>query len=267
MPAGFQRYSSLLFIVIALLLLTILSSGNLSSPEIVYASSSSPTMQINAGFGTYFRVGVWVPIQITLHNNGSDFNGMLSTSNPEGLIWQDTYSMVPSLNYQQPVIVPRGTQKLITLYLPITAQSSTVNIVVRLLDSYGTVVQSQRVLLHQLFPENAFVGVLSDQMTGFDALKNVALPNSSDSTVVEYLNAQNMPAMEAVLANFNLIVLDSFHTSSLTHEQLRALYLWVQQGGSLIEIGGPNWQQTVNPLPANLQPVSIQRASILPAGV
>ena len=103
-------------------------------------------------------------------------------------------------------------------------------------------------------------------MNGFDALRNVVLPNSSDSMLVEYLNAQNMPSMEAVLANFNLIILDSFHTSSLTHEQLRALYLWVQQGGSLIEVGGPNWQQTISALPTNLLPVSIHGASILPAG-
>ena len=83
----------------------------------------------------------------------------------------------------------RGTQKHVTLYLPITSQSSTVNIVVQLLDSYGKVVQSQSVLLHQLYPGDAFVGLLSDQMNGFDALRNVVLPNSSDSMLVEYLNA------------------------------------------------------------------------------
>jgi hypothetical protein len=174
--------------------------------------------------------------------------------------------MVPSSVYQQPVTVPHGNQKHITLYIPITTQSTTVSIMVQLLDSYGKVVQSQSVLLHQLFPEDAFVGLLSDQMNGFDALRNVVLPNSSDSMLVQHLDAQNMPSMEAVLANFNLIVLDTFHTSSLTHEQLRALYLWIQQGGSLIEVGGPNWQQTLNDLPANLLPVSIHGSSILPAG-
>jgi len=195
------------------------------------AYAGSPTLQIRAGFGTYFRVGAWVPLYITLHNNGSDFNGMLTTSNPEGVVWQDTYSMVPSSIYQQPVTVPRGTQKQVTLYLPITARSTTVSIIVQLLDNYGKVVQSQSVLLHQLYAENVFVGLLSDQMSGFDALRNVVLPNSSDSVLVQYLNEQNMPSMEAVLANFNLIVLDTFHTSRLSHEQLRALYLWVQQGG------------------------------------
>ena len=267
MPAKSKSHFPSLVIVFDLLLVTILSVGFLFMPTRVFASSSSLTLQINAGFGTYFRIGAWVPLYITLHNNGSDFNGMLTASNPEGLIWQDTYSMVPSSKYQQPVTVERGTQKHVTLYLPITSQSSTVNIVVQLLDSYGKVVQSQSVLLHQLYPWDAFTGLLSDQMNGFDALRNVVLPNSSDSMLVEYLNAKNMPSMEAVLANFNLIILDSFHTSSLTPEQLRALYLWVQQGGSLIEVGGPNWQQTVSTLPTNLLPVSIRGASTLPAGI
>jgi hypothetical protein len=224
-------------------------------------------MQINAGFGTYFRAGAWVPLFITLRNAGPDFNGMLTTSNPEGLIWQDTYSMVPSSNYQQPVTVLHGTQKQVTLYLPITAQSTSVNINVQLLDKYGKVVQSQSVLLHELDPGNALVGLLSNQTNGFDALSNVALPSSSASVLVQFLNAQTMPSMEAVLANFDIIVLDTFRTSSLTHEQLRALYLWVQQGGSLIEVGGPNWQQTVSTLPTNLLPVSIHGATILPAGI
>ena len=267
MPAKSHSDSSSLVIVFALILVTILSIGLLIMPTRVSASSGSPTLQINAGFGTYFRIGAWVPLYITLHNNGSDFNGTLKTSNPEGFVWQDTYSTVPSSIYQQPVTVPRGTQKQVTLYLPLTTQSTTVSISVQLLDSYGKMVQSQSVLLHQLFPGNAFVGLLSDQMNSFDALRNVELPNSSDSMQVEYLNAQNMPSKEAVLANFNVIILDSFHTSSLTHEQLRALYLWVQQGGSLIEVGGPNWQQTVSVLPTNLLPVSIHGASILPAGI
>jgi hypothetical protein len=238
--------------------------GSVSASSVAYAGS--PTLQVSAGFGTYFRVGAWIPLYITLHNNGSDFNGMLAASNPAGFVWQDTYSMVPSSTYQQPVTVPRGTQKQVTLNLPITAQSSTVSITVLLLDRYGRVIRSQSVLLHELFQENVFVGLLSDQLNGFDALRNVVLPNSSDSVLVQYLNAQNMPSMEAVLANFNLIVLDTFHTGRLAHEQLQALYLWVQQGGTLIEVGGPNWQQTLSTLPINLLPVNIHGANALPAG-
>jgi uncharacterized membrane protein YhaH (DUF805 family) len=253
------------FVLVVIIIVT-LSFFPISALASSMASSSSPTMQINAGFGTYFRAGTWVPFFITLHNTGPDFNGVLTTSNPEGFIWQDTYSMVPSSNYQQSVTVPHGTQKQFTLYLPIAAQTTAVSINVQLLDRYGKVVQSQSILLHELEPGNALVGLLSNQTHGFDALSNIALPNSNNSVLVEFLNAQTMPFMEAVLANFDIIVLDTFRTSNLTHEQLRALFLWVQQGGSLIEVGGPNWQQTVSTLPANLLPVSIHGATILPAG-
>src|SRR5947209_4071344 len=139
MPAKSRSYSPSLVIVFTLILAIILNIGSLFMPTRVSASSSSPTLQVNAGFGTYFRIGAWVPLYITLHNNGPDFNGLLTTSNPEGFVWQDTYSMVPSSIYQQPVMVPHGSQKQVTLYLPITAQSSMVNIIVQLLDSYGKV--------------------------------------------------------------------------------------------------------------------------------
>jgi len=256
--------------VLALFLVVILTIGLSFIPTRASAFSMAPagslTMQVNAGFGSYFRSGAWVPLYITLHNNGPEFSGMLATSNPAGFVWQDTYSMVPASTYQQPVTVQHGTQKQVTLYLPITAQFNIVNISVQLLDSHGKEVQSQSVSLHQLFPEDVFVGLLSDQTTGFDSLRNVVLPNSSDSVQVQYLNVQNMPSMAAVLANFNLIVLDSFNTSSLTHEQLRALYLWVQQGGTLIEVGGLHWKQTLSTLPVNLLPINVHGVVALPAG-
>ncbi len=266
MPARSHRDPFIHTFMIASLLITIFSFSYVFRPARVYASSSGPTMQINAAFGTYFRMGAWVPLFISLHNDGPDFDGTLSTSNPAGLVWQDTFSVVPALSYQQPVAVPHGSQKEITLYLPVTTQASAVNVAVQLLDSHGKVIQSQSILLHQLFPGSVLAGLLTDQLNGFDALKNVTLPGSSGSMLVVSLNAQNMPSMEAVLDNFNIIVLDSFHSNSLTREQLHALYLWVQRGGSLIEVGGLNWQQTLHILPANLQPVSIQGTSVVPAG-
>ncbi len=181
----------LVFILILALLLTItLSLNPTKASASSVASTSSLTLQVSAGFGTYFRIGAWVPLYITVHNDGSDFSGMLATSNPAGLVWQDTYSMIPSSIYQRSVIVPHGTRKQVTLYLPITAQFKGVSISVQLLDNHGKVVQSQSVLLNQLLTGNVMVGLLSDQMTGFDSLSNVALPNSSDSVQVQYLNAQ-----------------------------------------------------------------------------
>ncbi len=257
-------------LAVAFLLALLLVTGFLFFPASASADSlmptGAPTLQVNAGFGAYFRNGAWIPLYVTLRNSGSDFSGTLETGNRAGPIWQGTLTMIPASTYQQPVTVPHGIQKQVVLYLPITSQESTTSISVELLDSQGKVVQSQNVSLNQLFPENVFVGLLSEQTNGFQSLLNVALPNQSGSVKVQFLNAQTMPTMSPVLANFDLVILDSFNTSSLTREQLRALHLWVQQGGTLIEIGGTHWRQTLGSLPADLLPVSVLGTSDLPAG-
>src|SRR6516162_3846829 len=44
--------------------------------------TGGPTFQVKAGFDSHYRDGNWVPVQITLHNDGPDFNGMLSMNTP-----------------------------------------------------------------------------------------------------------------------------------------------------------------------------------------
>lgn len=278
MPQTYQRSQShpmpiasrftvwLLVLPLALVLTIAFSSPLASASASSQASSGGLALQVNAGFSAYYRNGSWVPFYITVSNNGPDFSGTLLTSNPESSIWQDTFTMIPSSNYHEPITVSHGTQKQFTMYLPMSSSFGAANILMQLLDSHGNVVRSQNAMLHQLNPEDVFVGLLSNQTTGFDPLRSLALPNQNGSVLIQFLNAQTLPAMAAVLANFNLIVLDTFATSSLTHEQLRALQIWVQQGGTLIEIGGPQWQQTLDSLPAGLLPVKIYGTSILPAG-
>ena len=41
-----------------------------------------PTFHVNAGFESHYRDGNWVPVQVTLHNDGPDFNGALSLITP-----------------------------------------------------------------------------------------------------------------------------------------------------------------------------------------
>ncbi len=253
------------FRVVALLLALLLSMVFLLFPRSALASSGAPTLQVNAGFGANFRDGAWIPLYITLRNNGNDFSGILAASNPAGPTWQDTFTLIPTSTYQQPVTLSHGTQKQYTMYLPITSRSGAASITVQLLNSQEKVIQSQNVLLNQLFPEDVLVGLLSSQTTGFGSLKAVTLPNQNRSVQVQFLSTQTMPSMAEVLANFNLIVLDRFN-SSLTREQLRALHLWVQQGGTLIEIGGLHWQQALGTLPADLLPVNIFGTSVLSAG-
>src|SRR5204863_10087017 len=111
-----------------------------------------------------------------------------------------------------------------------------------------------------------FVAVLSDQNLGFNPLYSISLPNQGGSMVVEPLNASTMPDTATILKNCNLIVLDNFTTSNLSNDQLAALQTWVNQGGALIEVGGPEWRRTLSALPTSMVPLTNMGTGTLPPG-
>src|SRR5579859_535621 len=97
-PATSIFIAKLLALVLTIAIAFFLSPASASASSLV--PSGGPTLQVNAGFGAYFRNGSWVPLYITLRNNGPDFSGTLATSNPESPVWQDTFSTVPVSTYQ-----------------------------------------------------------------------------------------------------------------------------------------------------------------------
>ena len=195
--------------------------------------SGGPSFHVNAGFDARYRDGSWIPVQVTLSNNGTDFAGTLSVNVPPP--YQGGGSASPQAVYQAPISLANGAQKQVMLYVPLYfgSQGSTQAFSVDLLNSNGQKVSSQQATVRTLGSNDIFVGVLSDQSTGFSPLSSLRLPNQTASIVVEQLDAGAMPTTAAVLQNFDLIVLDNFTTSSLNHEQLTALQNWVNQGERL----------------------------------
>jgi uncharacterized membrane protein YhaH (DUF805 family) len=235
----------------------------LPTNALAHTVTGGPSLQVSAGFETHYRDGNWVPVQITLHNDGPDFSGTLSltASNPQYILQNDPST---SLSYQFAITLANGARKQVTMYLPL--YSGMQNVTVKLLDSNGNAVGTQTASLNPLSPGDVFVGVLSDQSTGFGPLSTAPLPNQSGSVIVEFLNASTMPGMADILKNFNVIVLDDFTTSNLSQAQLAALQTWVNRGGNLIVSGGPEWRRTISALPAGLRPVAVNGTSTIPAG-
>src|SRR2546425_3273364 len=132
-----------------------------------------PTFQVNAGFNGRFRDGNWVPLQIAFSNSGADFSGTLSIEDPVPY----NGAAITSI-YKEPISLANGAQKQITTYIPITLESQLANqITVKLLDSDGNVVRSQTGTITAFGSRDVFVGILSDQSSGFNPLYSVALPS------------------------------------------------------------------------------------------
>lgn len=264
---GTTRLATMPALCLALILLAFLLPTQ-ASARARTGSSGGPTLQINVGFEDDSRVGYWTPVHITLSNNGADFSGTLSaTTYTSPLLSGAIVGAISPWSYQQPVTLPRGTQKQITLYVPFY-ESPTVPraIIATLRDSHGKVILTQTQTPYSLRKGALLIGILSDQASGFNAPSAITLPSPSRSIETAALDASTLPDMAEMLSNFDVIILDDFTTSTLTSAQLTALQTWVNQGGALLEVGGPQWQRTLSPLPPQLLPVTLYGTNTLPAG-
>jgi uncharacterized membrane protein YhaH (DUF805 family) len=252
--------SFLIVLLLALLLFPLHASAHTTVVD-----NGGPSMSINAGFNGRYRDGNWIPMQVTLTNNGPDFTGDVAVSLPAPFSGSDA----PATTYKAEVSLATGAQKQISLMLPLTlgTYGTTQNLTVRLLDSNGHTVSSQITTLRSLGMNDIFIGILSDQATGFGPLNAVSLPNQTASLVVEPLNATTFPTTTSVLKNFDLLILDDFTTGTLSPDQLTALQGWVNQGGTLLLVGGPEWRRTLSPLPSALLPVTISGTQTLTSPV
>lgn len=238
-----------------------------ASAHAIPSLANGPTFRVNVGFDSRYRDGNWVPVQVALRNDGPDFTGKVSIDVPAP--YAGAGNSAPLSTYQEAISLPSGSQKEITLYVPFYfgTQGVTQTITVDLLNSAGQKVSTQASALRTIGPNDIFIGVLSDQAsTGFGPLNALSLPNQAASVIVEPLNAASMPTIAESLNNFDLIVLDNFTTSTLSKEQLAALQTWVNQGGSLVVVGGPEWRNTLSMLPASLVPVNVTGTTTIPAG-
>ncbi len=230
---------------------------------LAHTATGEPSFQVNAGFESHYRDGNWVPVEVSLRNDGPDFSGTLSLTASAPQYLQQS-SKGTSSSYQDSITLANGAQKQVTMYIPIYFDVQSV--MVKLLDSNGTVIGSQTATLNPLLPGDVFVGILSDQSSGFGPLSAAPLPSQGSSVITEFLNASTMPTIATVLKNFDAIVLDNFTTSSLSAAQLSALQTWVNQGGALVLVGGPEWHRTLDALPAGLVPVTVNGTTTIPAG-
>ena len=231
-------------------------------------TGSEPTLNLQIDLDGTTKVGYWLPVQAQLGNAGASFRGTLvvrTYSGPPRSAGRIT--ALSSWSFEEPVSLPHGAQQQINLSVPYTlSPSDPQGVVAMLLDQRGKTIATQTQTVFTLKPGDLFVGILSDQQSGFDPLSIVSLPNQFDSLTLTNLDASTMPTSAAVLQNFDVLILDDFNTSTLSASQRIALQTWINDGGVLIDVGGPDWQRTLGTLPPALLPVTVDGSSTLPAG-
>ncbi|QBD81644.1 hypothetical protein EPA93_39015 [Ktedonosporobacter rubrisoli] len=231
-------------------------------------SSANITLQMTAGFNAITRVGYWLPVQILLKNHENHaFSGTLSLQTFTGLLGPLMPSVVSPQRFEETIALSPGEEKHISLTLPFNVDPfNPRGVMAHLLDEHGKVLATQAQNVRTLSSGDVFVGLLSDRSTGLSALNAVMLPGQLNTVVTTPLDANTLPSMSTILQNFDVIVLDDFTTSELKPAQILALQTWVNQGGVLVEVGGPEWQRTLSGLPPDLLPVIGRATWDIPAG-
>lgn len=229
-----------------------------SSPPASARSAPPVALKVTTGYGERYRRSAWVPVRVSLLNRSSVLRQgtvALADGNSAGQFAEPGYSTL----YQVPVVLPPGAAKQVTLYLPGQDIGDTVTVQLRL-QGWGITAASDSP--KTLGDGTISVGALSRDPQLVSWLHQLR-PRHSSLGVIG-LGPATLDAVAEALANFDVIVLSNADTFRLDRDQLAALEWYVEEGGSLLLIGGPDWQDTLHPLPPALIPGELSGSRALP---
>jgi hypothetical protein len=199
---------------------------------------------VSPGFEGYVQSGAWAPIHIVASNDGDDIQGELRV-NVQGLGTGGT-------TYVRSIDLPRGSRKLVTLYVA-DLSSFTGNVDVDLV-SGSRVLETVRERVEFIAPTTLLIGILSDSPQPLADLADVK-PSSGESRVA-YLTPEDLPAEGQGWQALDILAISDTDTGQLTQEQQAAMEEWVVGGGRLVVMGGPSYQRNLAGL-GTLSPVTV----------
>ncbi len=236
-------------------------TGSLSrTVERQSTSVSSPiTLRVAAGYQNIYRGTAWTPVRATVRNSGgADVSGELELPQAGQSASVGAQPVFHGL-YQESMVVPAGGTKQITVYVPGAEVQGQVNASFR----QGNRTLATASALPIGVDTSAFlIGVLAS--TPADMAWIAPAIQQDVTTHVMRLSAATLDPVPQALATFDLIVLTNVDTSQLDRAQLNALRTYVRDGGSIMVIGGPTWQETLRPLQAVLLPGQLSGLRVLP---
>ncbi|MBV9281309.1 MAG: hypothetical protein JOZ41_14610 [Chloroflexi bacterium] len=213
-------------------------------------------MSVDVGYDGQYRASAWTPVRVTVHNRtGSLIDATVrvddSSTNQQGP--PRTFRTA----YEAPVILPAGATKLVTLYMPGSDVQYSVDVSVA---AGGRTLASASADVSDFGTSAVSAGVLVDDPANDRWLNQIQTYSISPVR----LTPATLDPYPQALASFDAIVLADVDSSRLGRDQIAALTQYVRNGGSLILVGGPGWQQTLQPLPAGLVPGRLAGTTTLP---
>lgn len=187
-------------------------------------------IQATVGFNNMACVGRNMLANVTVTNNGADFNGRIQILIPitEG----------NNVMYENSISVAAGETKHISM--PMYVNSYTGKLVVNLTDDKENIVAKKRIKVSFITQEDdsQIVAILTEN-------KDVLGYWEEENKKAVYISQKDMPEQEEGLEPLDFIIIDNFDTQTLNKKQYEALKDWVNKGGNLVIGTGVNVSRTL----------------------
>ncbi len=214
-----------------------------------------------AAFGGTFKLGEWLPVDVTLENHGPDTNVEVQASTGSGSA---------ATTFVVPVDLPAGTRKNVTLYTLPESLPRTFDVIVVDPDGDEPIVASE-VRINPLFQTDTLCGTVGYPEGSVAALGRVrtagAVPGGGapDAPVhVAPIDMATFPTIPEGLYSFDCIVFGgAADMSPLSADAQAALAAWVNRGGQLFVASGERWQSALASLPPDLLPVTVETSQTI----
>ncbi len=227
-------------------LLVVLAMGGAASGYAAppLQSAQGLTFVVRAGFDGYYKEGFWIPVRITVANDGPDLSGSLHISMPRDFGGAETV-------VTRVVELPTQSRREIFLYVVPEGVISTLK--VSLVNEKNKEIASASVRMAQTTLVDVLYGVLAASPSAFNGLAD--LDPGNGAAFVAQIEPGDLPPAARGWQALDVLVVSDVDTGALSPEQRTALAGWVAGGGRLIVAGGPSWQKTAAGL-SDLLPVS-----------
>jgi len=214
-------------IFIAILIAVIFPEGTIFSQADTIQMSAFPAYSGN------FKYGEWLPIWVTLENQGENLDGevRVQVQSSEGLI-----------AYATSVSLPSGSRKRFPLYILPNNFSRELDVQ---LISQKKVIKKQAINVHPQANIAYLIGLIAPERGALTLLNGITFSGQDRQKVLVDLNIDDIPVRSEALRSLDLIILNNTDTSKLLPEQSAALSEWVQQGGQLVIGGGSGAQKRI----------------------
>ncbi len=229
------------FIIISTLVWGVFTIGTPTSAQNNFSDLLS--ININAGYDTFYRPDHWLPIRIELDNRGDTIRGSL-------LVRPATSGTGIEHTYSTPIELNTGRQ---ALFLYITARDLASNVRVELVDENGRTLISADSRLSPLLARDTLVLMVSGAINSRFDISDIH-PTGYNSYQIRW-RIPNIPDHAEGLSGVNMLIFNDVNTDQLSIAQREAIRTWVIGGGHLLVMGGGSWQATASGL-TDLLPVS-----------